>query len=837
MRRAVVVAIVGAVCVGAGAQELELLANAWPRAFMFRHAEGFAARGAEWETWDRSFSPLSGIMGKVMDEEAPGRSACLDYFARFAAAHPEQAVLLHYNGRSRDPRDAPRYFAGHWLYFNGCSLTEALPAEPGEAVLRVEDARLFRTGVGRYGGIKNEDVGVCARGADGRPDWSRSEQLELLATDEDANTITVRRGAFGTEPMAFLAGSYVAAHASEGPWGRRSNLLWLYNLATTCPRDARGRSASDILVEEFRGWFAPGGPLDSFAGMEFDVAMFTYAPRPFGRSIDADADGAGDSGIVDGVNVYGLGQWRFHRALREALGDELLIMADGHNENHQRSVGILNGIESEGWPDLRDWEMVDWAGGINRHLFWRDNAREPKLNYINHKFLAPEDDRTPPPIPFSRHRLVFAAGLLTDSAITCSYLPPAPEDRLVGVWDELCMGAEAQTGWLGAPLGPPIRLAERAPDLLGGAGAEVSADFLARWRGEGCEIAREDGAMRVSGSEVVYEGLRAPAGDLTVFCTLRAEPMAGYPQELPRLVRLGCRGAGELLGPSLGDVGRVDAAGRDLPLETEITGALVRYIPAREIGGEALPACFVHPPYREGASGWTWWERKVAVPEGAPRLSFATGLSEAPNPSDGLTFAVEVRDGETTTRVFEEHHTNFRWVRHQVDLTPWAGRRVTLRFLADAGPEGNSTADHGSWADVWVDGGGPRFERSEYCPAQVMAWANGRPFRAGFYFRDVGPATVDLVLTMEGVEPLYVSDFTVHGAPDAMAREYQHGVVLANPSMHLFTFDLDALFPDGRFRRFHGTALQDLETNSGEPVADTVTLSDRDALFLVRRQA
>ena len=828
MRRAIIVAIVGTVCVSAGAQQPELLANAWPRAFMFRHAEGFAARGAEWEEWDRSFSQLSGIMGKVMDEEAPGRSACLDYFTRFEAAHPGQAVLLHYNGRSRDPRDAPRYFAGHWLYFNGCSLTEAVPAEPGEAVLQVEDARLFRTNYGRYGGVRNEDVGVCLRDGQGRPDWSRAEQLELIATDEEANTITVRRGAFGTEPVALPAGSYVAAHASEGPWGRRSNLLWLYNFATTCPRDAQGRGAADILVEELREWFGAGGPLASFDGLEFDVSMFTHTSRPFGRSIDADADGVGDSGVIDGVNVYGIGVWRFHEALRAALGDERLIMADGHNENHQRSVGLLNGIESEGWPDLRDWEIVDWAGGINRHLFWRDNAREPKLNYINHKFLTPGDDRTPPPIPFSRHRLVFAAGLMTDSAITYSYLPPAPEGLPVGVWDELRMGAEEQTGWLGAPLGEAVRPAERAPDLLAGEGLE-------RWRGEGCEVTVEGAVMRVAGEgEAVLEGLEVPEGDLTVFCTLLAEPPAGYPEELPRLVRLGCRGSGELIGPSMPPVGRVDRGGAGLPLDTEATGALVRYMPAREIGGEARAAYFVHPPYRDGASGWAWWEREVTVPEGAPRLSFATGLSEAPNPSDGLTFAVEVRDGETTTRVFEEHHAEFRWARHEVGLSRWAGRRVTLRFLADAGPAGNTVADHGAWAEAWVTAGGQRFERSAYCPTRVMAWANGRPFRAGFYFRDVGPATVDLVLTVEGPEALYVSEFTAHAAPDAMAREYERGAVLANPSMREYTFDLGALFPGGRFRRFRGTELQDTLTNNGEAVGGTVRLGERDGLFLVR---
>ena len=48
--------------------------------------------------------------------------------------------------------------------------------------------------------------------------------------------------------------------------------------------------------------------------------------------------------------------------------------------------GVLNGIESEGFPNLSDWEMHDWSGGLNRHAFWDANARAPALNYINHKF-------------------------------------------------------------------------------------------------------------------------------------------------------------------------------------------------------------------------------------------------------------------------------------------------------------------------------------------------------------------------------------------------------------------------------------------------------------------
>ena len=57
------------------------------------------------------------------------------------------------------------------------------------------------------------------------------------------------------------------------------------------------------------------------------------------------------------------------------MGDEFIIQGDGElgpgGVRSQRAWEILNGIESEGWPNLSDWEFEDWSGGMNRHFFWR----------------------------------------------------------------------------------------------------------------------------------------------------------------------------------------------------------------------------------------------------------------------------------------------------------------------------------------------------------------------------------------------------------------------------------------------------------------------------------
>ena len=124
-------------------------------------------------------------------------------------------------------------------------------------------------------------------------------------------------------------------------------------------------------------WFGDGGVLEVFDGLEFDV-MFNQTHG------DTDGDGDEDDGVIDGVNQYGIGVVQFARQLRDRMGDDFIIQGDGAlgagGSRSQRAWGLLNGIESEGWPNLNDWEIADWSGGMNRHFFWRDNARPPALS-------------------------------------------------------------------------------------------------------------------------------------------------------------------------------------------------------------------------------------------------------------------------------------------------------------------------------------------------------------------------------------------------------------------------------------------------------------------------
>ena len=531
---------------------LPVLQDVYPRAFFFRQCEGMAANGSVTYTqWESTFGRLMGIEGKALDEEVVGRSARnIEFFSRFKQRNPDQLVLLHFNGNARDPRwESHRFFAGHWLYYNGTTITADVPAEAGVTEIEVADPTLFVVNMGRYRD-KNEDIGLCMLGADGKPDWSRSEQVQLVSVDRRSKRIRVRRGCYGTKPRAFPADkSYAAAHMTEGPWGKRNHLLWFYNYATCCPRDERGRTCADVLVDHLAELFGAGGALSTFDGLEFDVLHFEAGHTQRRRGADGDADGTVDKGYHDGLNAYGIGVVEFCRQLRAKLGEDRLILADGMGERNQRAFGLLNGIESEGWPHLSDAAVRDWSGGLNRHFFWDRNAREPTFNYINHKFMVSGDApgvRLRADVPFSTHRLVFAVAAFTNSAICYSFAPRNDRDGLFGVWDELRMGTENRLGWLGKPLGSAVRLAARQKELLQMPAGPIRHEWLKRFDGADVRFAAEGDAVRVEAKDPNVSSLRfcvrdvpCAGPDLVVFVAARGEPLRGGPPEIARMMHVG----------------------------------------------------------------------------------------------------------------------------------------------------------------------------------------------------------------------------------------------------------------------------------------------------------
>ena len=120
--------------------------------------------------------------------------------------------------------------------------------------------------------------------------------------------------------------------------------------------------------------------------------------------------------------------------------------------------------------------------------------------------------------------------------------------------------------------------------------------------------------------------------------------------------------------------------------------------------------------------------------------------------------------------------------------------------------------------------------------AAQWTWADGQWFNPAFYFRGLKSEAVDVVVECEDSGPVYIQDVRAYAQVDAMSRDFDGGLVLANPGLSSRVFDLAAMYPGGKFRRIRGSANQDLKVNNGEPVGASVTVAPNDGLFLVREQ-
>ena len=91
--------------------------------------------------------------------------------------------------------------------------------------------------------------------------------------------------------------------------------------------------------------------------------------------------------------------------------------------------------------------------------------------------------------------------------------------------------------------------------------------------------------------------------------------------------------------------------------------------------------------------------------------------------------------GEEGSEVFRAHHTDLAWQRHAVDLSEWSGQTITLRFMADCGPDDNTVADHVHWGDVMVlpgDVDDSLPDEPPFAPDRIMAWAGREWSEASF---------------------------------------------------------------------------------------------------------
>lgn len=658
---------------------LEVLKGNYPRAFFFRKAEHIQANDT-YEEWSGNFERLMGIEGKSLDEEIPGRSNNITFFNRFKEEHPNQIVLMHFNGNGRNPVfETDSFFAGHWLYYDGTEILSDISDNEKISEIKVSDPTKFKTNIGRFENSA-DDIGICSLDAQGKPDWHYSEQVKLLSIDYENSTITVKRACFGSTPISLTAGlSYAAAHVTSGPWCGGCNLLWFYNYSLLGPRDKNGKTCSEIFAADVANRFLPGGDLELYDGLEFDVIFanirkhyFTgkdYAPNS-PRAPDTNADGISDTGFIDGINYYGEGVMDFLRRLRNLLGDTKIILGDGNETDQQRAFGIVNGIESEGWPNSHDFVVQGWTSGINRHLFWDRNSRDPKMSYINYKWKDIPESQI-----FNLNRLVIAASCLTNSAIAIHYSPkPGINPDKDDIWDELVKGEEYQKGWLGKPMGEMIHLAKQTDNVFGDLTLKQLYSKLRPVEKSNVSISMDHKSIKIESEyqedmEIVFSGIPCSGTDLSLFMTCTAEPLKNHSPEIGR-------------------------------------------------------AFYVEPTLYDPA----------------------------------------IKD----------------------------------RFY--------------------------------------YSYANGNKFNSVFYFYNVQQKSFELKIKIEGGAPFLIHSIEAYSHPDVVAREFEHGVIVTNPSPNPYQFNLVEIFGDDHFQRLKGSTNQDPVTNDGSDSGSIVELNGRDALFLIKSQ-
>jgi hypothetical protein len=535
----------------------------YPRLIYFRNIEAAAVEGvSQVETWAK-LRMHNGLVAKAFNEEKFGLADyALPYLRALRQRQPEYFQLLHYNGKSRDPRDMPKpMFPGHFLHRVGSIIETDLPAESGLIELTVRDPARFSMTVGKKTRYP-DDLTLVEVDDEGLPNWRRWEQMQLVALDVENSRLTVRRAAFDSHAQAWPAGrSYLAPLAADGafpPQGpHEEQNLWRINFRPDAPRDPQGRSAVDVLVDDLARRLLPGGAGDFFDGVTFDVmpyallndvldgtdqtksgffARFGYAMD----SVDSDGDGKADDGFRDGVNQFGLGVMQFQCRLRERLGEHKIIMID----SNRRANSWLNGVESEGWPSYEDIELNHWSSGIDEHRYWRRFGREPRLTYVHRYGMPPLlGSATGRGRDYPRARLIMVAAQFMGAALVTQHNPQPEGDEVQGMYDELKAGMESRINWLGQPLDVAQHLALATPNIWRHRNfpdwlQEDAVDFDGNVESTESGLAIRGNSPEDQRVRLRWQAGEIPSTELLVRLHVRAQPPNGMPTGVARRIRL-----------------------------------------------------------------------------------------------------------------------------------------------------------------------------------------------------------------------------------------------------------------------------------------------------------
>lgn len=367
---------------------------------------------------------------------------------------------------------ADKVWPGHFLYKVGTKLAADL--QPEDTSLRVENFKhILRSPAELSSRAFPLTFTIYALDHEGKPDWNHAEMVTLKSVGKDGE-LTVKRGAWGTKPLAFEAGRAVAA-TNMMFWTRQFQM----NFSLQCPR---GGPDNLTAAEWFARHEAEEVKRTGADGIEFDVGRWTWG-NPANNPLDCDNNLVADYGYLGGVCSFGLGGRVFFRELRKLLGPNKIIQVDSNQAASLRGWDYLNGVQMECFPAENRFERFSEAFTHLRR--WSENAgASPKFSYGFSKTATTlyAKARLPDGSPTDfRFRVGLAADCLVGMphpflSLSGVDFDPANETQKnkevtsspgVFDWDEYHGGDLNDWQWLGKPLGPAKQhLDDLAPDDL-----------------------------------------------------------------------------------------------------------------------------------------------------------------------------------------------------------------------------------------------------------------------------------------------------------------------------------------------------------------------------------
>jgi len=122
----------------------------------------------------------------------------------------------------------------------------------------------------------------------------------------------------------------------------------------------------------------------------------------------------------------------------------------------------------------------------------------------------------------------------------------------------------------------------------------------------------------------------------------------------------------------------------------------ISYLPGVNILGR--PALLIHSPWHI-PPGRAFVEYRLQLPKISPiflRFGIAMRPDVAvPDKSDGVTFSVYLDDKE----LMRQHYAKGEWQDYEFNLSPFAGKIITLRLQVEPGPQNSPSWDYSYWGD------------------------------------------------------------------------------------------------------------------------------------------